>query len=111
MTTASTTTPFLKGLLNLAVADEEVALIPPAQTFLSALQTSKNSLQRAAIVAQFEGNALAAEAGVAPTLLAQVIPQVNGVMQALLAKAQAEVTAAAQNLIPPATPPATPPAS
>lgn len=87
-------TPFFSGLLSLAEADAEVALIPPAQTFLSALASSKNAVQRAAALAQLEGNVLAAGAAIAPELLSQVQPQINAQLQAVLATAQATVAAA-----------------
>lgn len=87
-------TPFLSGLLSLAAADAEVALIPPAQTFLTALAASKNAVQRAAALAQLEGNVLAAGASIAPELLSQVQPQINAQLQSILAKAEATVAAA-----------------
>ena len=87
-------TPFLSGLLSLAVADEEVALIPSAITFLTALNSAKTGVQRAAALAQLEGNFLVAEAGIPATLLSQAVPQVNSALQAELAKAQATVAAA-----------------
>lgn len=89
-------TPFLSGLLTLVAADEEAALIPPAITFLQALQASKDGLARAAALAQLEGNALAAEASVPAELLSQVAPQLNAALQAQLAKAQATIAAAAK---------------
>jgi hypothetical protein len=83
--------PFFDGLLSLAKADEEVALIPPAITFLNAWLAAKDGIGRAAAVAQLEGNVLEAQATVGPALLAQVVPQANTALQALLAQAQATV--------------------
>ena len=88
-------TPFLSGLLSLAEADEEVALIPPAMTFLQAWLSAKTALQRAAAVAQLEGNVLSDQAGVGPQLIAQTVPQINAALQAQLTKAQATVAAGA----------------
>lgn len=86
-------TPFFSGLLTLVKADEEVALIPSAITFLTALQNSKTALQRGAALAQLEGNVLMAEAGIGPTLLAQIAPQLNSELQAQLTAAQAAIAA------------------
>lgn len=87
-------TPFLSGLLSLAAADEEAALIPPAITFLQTWLASKDALSRAAAVAKLEGDALSAQAQVPAELLAQGAPQINAVLQAQLAKAQATIAAA-----------------
>lgn len=86
--------PFLSGLLSLAEADAEVALIPAAIQFLTAFSAAKSGVQRAAALAQFEGNVLAGVAVLGPQLVAQVAPQVNAQLQAVLAKAQATVAAA-----------------
>lgn len=86
-------TPFLAGVLSLVEADVEVALIPPVQTFLGDILASKTGLQRAAAVAKLEGNIIAAGAGLAPELIAQIAPELNSVLQSVLAKAQATVTA------------------
>jgi hypothetical protein len=86
--------PFLSGLLSLVEADTEVALIPAAQTFLDSWLTAKTSVQRAAAVAQLEGNLLVSAAGVIPTFISQELPVVNAALQSVLAKAQATVTAA-----------------
>jgi hypothetical protein len=83
--------PFFSGLLTLVAADEEVALIPPAQTFLTALTNAKTGLQRSMALVQLEGNVLAAESNVGPQLLAQVLPQLNAALAAQLAKEQAVV--------------------
>lgn len=86
-------TPFLAGVLSLVEADVEVALIPPVQTFLTAIVASKTPLQRAAAVAQLEGNVIAAGSALAPELIAQIAPELNAVLQSVLAKAQATVAA------------------
>lgn len=86
--------PFLSGLLSLAEADEEAAIIPAAQVFLTALSTAKTGVQRAAAVAQLEGNLLVAQAGVLPQFIAQELPNVNAVLQSVLTKAQATIAAA-----------------
>lgn len=88
-------TPFLSGVLSLIEADAEVALIPPVQTFLTALPASKTPLQRAAAVAQLEGNVLAAGSALGPELISQLAPQINAALQSVLTKAQATVTAGA----------------
>jgi hypothetical protein len=87
-------TPFLSGLLSLAEADTEVALIPAAQTFLDALKNAKTGTQRAAALAQLEGNAMVSLASVGPQLLSQVLPVINAKLQSALASAEATVTAA-----------------
>lgn len=86
-------TPFLAGLLSLVEADTEVALIPPAQTFLANYFGAKNAIARAAAVAKLEGDALQALASEPAELQAQVAPQINTVLQSVLAKAQAIVAA------------------
>lgn len=91
--------PFLSGVLSLVEADAEVALIPPVQTFLTAIIAAKTSLGRAAAVAQLEGNVLAAGAALGPELIAQLAPQLNAALQAQLAKAQATVTAGLQPVV------------
>jgi hypothetical protein len=82
-------TPFLSGLLSLVEADAEVGAIPAAITFLTALNSSKNALQRVAALAQFEGNLVAGESAVPTQLLGQVVPQLNAALQAQLVKAEA----------------------
>lgn len=86
--------PFLSGLLSLAEADTEVALIPAGLTFLDSWLKATTSVQRAAAVAQLEGNLLMSAAGVVPTLIAQELPTVNATLQSILTKAQATVAAA-----------------
>ena len=86
--------PFLSGLLSLAEADAEVALIPAAITFLTNFAAAKTGVARAAALAQFEGNVLAGLTAVAPQLVSQAAPQINAQLQAVLAKAQATVAAA-----------------
>lgn len=88
-------TPFFSGLLSLAEADAEAALIPSAITFLQAIQSSKTALERAAAVGQLEANVIEAGAAIGPELLGQVAPQLVTQLQALLTKAQSEVQAAA----------------
>ena len=86
--------PFLAGLLSLAEADTEVAIIPAAQTFLDSWLVAKTQPQRAAALAQLEGNLLVSAAGVIPTLISQELPTVNAALQKVLAKAQATVATA-----------------
>jgi hypothetical protein len=88
-------TPFLDGILSLALADEEVSLIPAGITFLTSLSTAKTGLQRALAVGQLEQSVLAAQANIGPTLLSQVVPSLNTAMTAILTKAQATVATGA----------------
>jgi hypothetical protein len=83
----------LSGLLSLAEADIEVAIIPAAQTFLTSWLAAKDPLARAAAVAQLEGNVLAAGAALPAAFLGQTLPVLNTTLQGVLAKAQSTVTA------------------
>jgi hypothetical protein len=86
--------PFLSGLLSLAEADTEVAIIPAAQTFLASWLAAKDAVARAAAVAQLEGNVLANVASLPATFIGQELPALNSTLQNVLAKAQATVAAA-----------------
>lgn len=85
--------PFLSGLLSLAEADTEVAIIPAAQTFLTAWLAAKDPIARAAAVAALEGNVLASVATLPAEFLSQTVPGINTALQSVLAKAQATVAA------------------
>jgi hypothetical protein len=84
---------FLSGLLSLAEADTEVAIIPAAQTFLASWLTAKDALSRAAAVAQLEGNVLTGAAALPAEFLGQTLPTINTTLQSVLAKAQATIAA------------------
>jgi hypothetical protein len=85
--------PLLSGLLSLAEADTEVAIIPAAQTFLTAWLGAKDPIARAAAVAQLEGNVLASAASLPAEFLGQTLPTLNTALQGVLARAQATVAA------------------
>ena len=85
--------PFLSGLLSLAVADTEVVVIPAAQTFLSSWSAAKDPVARAMAVAQLEGSVLANVSALPAEYLGQVLPSLNTTLQGVLAKAQATVAA------------------
>lgn len=86
--------PFLSGLLSLAEADTEVAIIPAAQTFLASWLGAKDALGRAAAVAQLEGNVLASVVSLPATFIGQELPALNTTLQSVLAKAQATIASA-----------------
>lgn len=90
--------PFLSGLLSLAEADTEVALIPAAQSFLDAWVAAKDSVGRAAAVAQFEGNVLVSASKLPAEFIGQELPTINATLQSVLAKAQATIAAAAKSV-------------
>lgn len=86
--------PFLSGLLSLAEADTEVALIPAAQAFLDSWSAAKDSVGRAAAVAQLEGNVLLSVSKLPAEFVGQVFPTINAALQSELSKAQATIAAA-----------------
>lgn len=85
--------PFLAGLLSLAEADTEVAIIPAAQTFLVSWLGAKDALGRAAAVAQLEGNVLANASALPAEFIGQVFPTINATLQSVLVKAGATIAA------------------
>jgi hypothetical protein len=86
----------ISSVVAFAKADAEGKGIPVLITLLQGLAASKTSIQRAAAILKFEGDAVAAGATIGQDILTDLVTTAEAELQALP---------------PPATPPATPPAA